>query len=899
MMSILCFLIPLSAVCAVAAEAVSGARGGVSSTVAAGAAARGAAQKPELCGVPLMPFLRPMADVQFGRQRTVLGAGSFGMVELGTLDGAPVIAKISQQTGAEAELSTTVELIGGMSVCSDFVPCPPTTPVVSYLGGAVSKKGRLTTVLLEPVLAPPSSKPVDLATVLDPTAAQAEREAWTAYAGGVSPWLPANLFPTFRNLDAVLVAVQQMLLGLDVIEARGMRHCDVKPDNMMFGADYTVKIVDIGIPCFFEQSASDKVRQPPGQLAGPTSIVSGGRATEQQRTSQNVRKRLTCRLGMRQGTYKYMSPTMFLMDRNDKDTWESCCLLNAACNAGKKSPTGLQQNKNNADMFQVGLLESASIDTYAIGAILFDFLLAQKGAIHSISPMISQTKSEVVWDATQRSVRIARFLALEEFGDDSPSTHVQRTAELRPRVRARATLLVSAALQQWKQTANSISTTISTSGDISPPIFAAGFTKNSWSNFRLCWPSLTPSGSQQSYTSYFREVCGRNLANGYAIGAISGTGDGKNCDVKALKNFEDAIVKGLAMAPGTAALMDLLANLLSPGIRPGLATADLTIGKLADSIDDVRSKLYEQRLMQMSDAKMGPVSDEAKDAMTKAKDGLGNFLAAVNSCIATRSEEAQKAKWSHGELSAICRSTDPAAAAVRALAAARNAAWLLSKRIIRAYIGQQQLAAIFAYAEAITASNVEYSLAFSTQAPTFAKSSAPRILVARMGTAAAGGSDANAAAAKDVFLDAFAPAAGKKPAKRISSRQLLRVGDAFKKAKGDKAAAFTLMAQAELCSEFIAKNTQSVDSQPNGLINTVANRIGDRCGGNDPQRDARCYCFAVRASKGRIKVVRVLSDDIASFGAFIGKVKEQTQKKLRLPNVGARLEFLPNVGGVM
>lgn len=873
MMPIVRFLVPLFAVCAVVAEAVSGDRGGVSSTV--GAAARVAAQKPELCGWPLMPFLRPMADVQFGRQRKVLGAGAQGMVELGTLNGAQVIAKRSKKTGAAAELSTTVELIGGMSVCSDFAPCPPTTSVVSYLGGAVSKKGRLTTVLLEPVLAPREFKPVDLASVLDPEASHGKRDAWDAYAGRVSPWLPADRFHSFCNLDAVLVAVQQMLLGLDVIEARGMRHCDIKPENMMLGADYTVKIVDIGMPCFFEQSASDYVRQPPGQLAVPTSIDSG-RATEQQRNSQKIRQRLTCRLGMFQGNVMYMSPTMFFMDRMDRDTkdiWESCCLLNAACNSGKKSPTSPQQN--NADMYQVGLQESASIDTYAIGAILFDFLLAQSGAIHAITPMIPgpTTRGEKIWDATQRSVRIARFLALEEFGDDSPSTHVQRTAELRPRVRARAALLVSLALKQWKLTDNSL-TTIINSGEAVTPIFAAGFRKDTWKDLsgNLRGESLTPSEKSKTfYSDYFRDVCSRNLENKYVICAISS--DGKNCDVKALKFFEDRIARALAITPGTAALMDLLANLLSPSIRPGLATADVTIGKLADSIDDVRSKLYEQRVKQMNNAKPNTDLEVTKKAMTEATAKLGNFLATVNSCIAKLKEDPEKAKWSHGELSAICRSADPAEVAVRALAAANNAAWLLPRRI-RAYIGQQQLAAIFAFAEDVTASNVEYSLAFSTQAPTFAKSSAPRILVARMGMAAAGGSDANAGAAKVVFLDAFAPAAGKNPAKRISSRQLLRVGDTFKMAKGDKSRLFTLEAQAELCSEFFRMNGQS-GSQPNDpIINSVVNRIGDNCG-NDPQRAGRCYCFAVRASKNRIKVMRVLTGDIA----FIKKVKEHTKKQ--------------------
>ena len=114
---------------------------------------------PELCGLPLWPFIFPpdTATLQ-GGQDAVLGAGAHGTVRLGTLHrlgaaGAdvPVVLKTSDKPSTSAR-----EFVGGMSICSALVPCPPETPVVNYEGAQKDintglEGSAFVTVILDPV----------------------------------------------------------------------------------------------------------------------------------------------------------------------------------------------------------------------------------------------------------------------------------------------------------------------------------------------------------------------------------------------------------------------------------------------------------------------------------------------------------------------------------------------------------------------------------------------------------------------------------------------------------------------------------------------------------------------------------------------------------------------------
>jgi hypothetical protein len=86
-----------------------------------------------------------------------------------------------------------------------------------------------------------------------------------------------------------------------------------------------------------------------------------------------------------------------------------------------------------------------------------------------------------------------------------------------------------------------------------------------------------------------------------------------------------------ASKPGTDALLELLANLLSPGLAPGLAYAATTPLALAAAVDDVRAKLFAQQRW-------------------AGGDGLHLHTAGVQACISSKPRQQSPA-----EASARCR----------------------------------------------------------------------------------------------------------------------------------------------------------------------------------------------------------------------------------------------------
>ena len=204
------------------------------------------------------------------------------------------------------------ELLFGTLLCSPLQPCPHEMPVMTTLG-AVPYAGDkfydvietaqmhdnendpedapyapFASVLLGSVLPQQAAPAIDLREILFPAkssrARKTARAAWAAYENKVT-WLPAgrdngedatdaeSALAAARSLDAFLVATQQMLLGLQHLEAHGNRHRDMKPDNALLdGAVGSFVLTDFGTMCACAAAAAASL---PAHLAP---LISGCKA---------------------------------------------------------------------------------------------------------------------------------------------------------------------------------------------------------------------------------------------------------------------------------------------------------------------------------------------------------------------------------------------------------------------------------------------------------------------------------------------------------------------------------------------------------------------------------------------------------------------------------------------
>lgn len=654
--------------------------------------------------------------------------------------------------------------------------------------------------------------------------------AWPPYAARVSPWVDGTVKPELRALDAVLVAAQQMLLGLAVFEARGFRHKDMKPDNVMVG-DGTLKIVDVGIPCVFALAPDAAARRPVGlhALAAHPSCEHGG-------------KTLMCVRGERSysGTPKYMSPSLAAMVvATDDATWARSGIFAEGVNSREK---------------HVGQLTSAGIDTFPVGIMLLQAILAWQDAYWSISPF----SNDLVFSS---ALRIARFLALD--GVPAPGVADEK---LRTRVQARMAMLLALGNKlRWdKHIAHPIRSSLLSPAN-KPPISAAGFDAATDLPTNLCrsfgtgMKEVVPVPPKTYYNVEFDAQLVPQPGSGITFGLTQDGIEGCLTDLVRMEEAETAAATHwLQGKPGTTLLVNLLANLLTTGLRPGLDPGKTTIRFLAESIDEVRTALYEQ------------------NGERNAKAHLKAHLDPVPACVVALMNA--HPFTSYGEAASVCRTMDTqrskrAKEAADHISAADAAARSVLKNLaITMYDGQP--AVIYAATPVLVRkSDVEYSLKFSSQAPAFTKAT-QRYLVVRSRVAAAGAAFAErydgtpaVAVEDDVFMDWWAPAAGARPPERKYSRPLLRVGATFKTLRGD-AAKQTLQAQAVLCSEFVRANGA-----------TLNNRVGDFCGANT---ENRCYCFALRSSEGRAKVMRVLAHAPNALDAFLAAVQEQVKGPARV-----------------
>ena len=111
------------------------------------------------------------------------------------------------------------------------------------------------------------------------------------------------------------------------------------------------------------------------------------------------------------------------------------------------------------------------------------------------------------------------------------------------------------------------------------------------------------------------------------------------------------------------------------------------------------------------------------------------------------------------------------------------------------------------------------------------------------------------------------------------ARGLRRVGETYLPALGG--IPVILHSNAVPCDQFHRDNERA------------RNRLGDQCG--DIGHSNKCYCFAVRASRNRIKVMRVLvpEDRLAEFHEFIEKVQGRIGQDAPLDPAGQKLNQPP------
>jgi len=663
--------------------------------------------------------------------------------------------------------------------------------------------------------------------------------AWWHYAARVSPWVDVAK-PELQALDAALVAAQQMLLGLAVFEARGFRHMDIKTDNVMVGVG-TIKIVDVGLPCVFAQTPAAAARRPVGlhALAAHPSCVYAGSPLKCARGR-----------GSHRGTPKYTSPSLTAM-------------VFAATDDAVWARSGIFAEGVDSREQHVSELTSAGIDTFPVGIMLFEAILAWEDAFERTSPGHLQRHLS--------GMRIARFLALDGVPAPDATTELLRT-----RVQARMAMLLARGGKLWldRRKTTSIPSSLLSPVNKKPPISAAGFDAATDQPTNLCassgtfGPRLVRPGVYKDIELAVLEAQlvpqpGSGITFGLTEdGTFGPTHDlSRGCltDLVRMEEAETAAAtRWLQGKPGTTLLVNLLANLLTTGLRPGLDPGTTTIRFLAESIDEVRTALYEQ------------------NGERNAKAHLKAHLDPVPACVVALMNA--HPFTSYGEAASVCRTMDTqrserAKEAADHISAADAAARSVLKNLAITMYDRQPAVIYAATPVLVRKSDVEYSLKFSSQAPAFTKAT-QRYLVVRSRVAAAGAAFAErydgtpaVAVEDDVFMDWWAPAAGARPPERKYSRPLLRVGATFKTLRGD-AAKQTLQAQAVLCSEFVRANGA-----------TLNNRVGDFCGAGT---ENRCYCFALRSSEGRAKVMRVLAHAPNALDAFLAAVQEQVKGPARV-----------------
>ena len=596
-----------------------------------GASAGGGAVPPppppvDLCGMQFVPMQSVAEKVELTGAKE-LGSGAFGKVIAGKdSTGADVVVK-EPTGGADVRprllANARVELLGGMMGCSTpkVAPCADGTPVMRYNGGA-SVGADVVGIFVEPMSGIGVEKFFELFDEQPSSAAQepAERaaRAWGAFAASVSPWLSVRVAAggvedraaatAQRDLDAALAATQQTLLGLAHLWDRGVVHRDVKQENMMVN-EGVFTLVDLGLACVYKSSwPAAALARLPAALRPYVNNAACLSANDDHPDSRVFSLACFTETSRRDfgGSPAYMSPAMlFAVHREavagqlphaadpkqsaERRAWappEACVFNRRAC---RDSATQEDAAKG--------------VDTFSVGVMLLEFLAGARilhmsvnevpalGIMPEAVPGIDRSKVShqgIMFG----SIRIARYLALDDLGESRGAAPADATA-LRAAVRARARALLGVFLLPGHKARKNKRNVFAR-----PPAEAAGIKVKLGSGAEGVL-ALQPNFLAGGLASAMADILapGSHLAMQICPYAKQSDGRAKP-QCQGLEAERDALRVAAAAAeppaPGTDRLLDLLANLLSPSRAPGLLEEATTILELATSIDDIRAQLLRQ-----------------------------------------------------------------------------------------------------------------------------------------------------------------------------------------------------------------------------------------------------------------------------------------------------------------